>query len=295
MAPNPTSHAHPPAEPRTAASVGSALAGRYRLDAVLGAGATATVFRGRDLATDELVAVKVLREGADDRRVTRLAYEAVTMRFLGHPNVPRIRDMGIDPETGASYVVEDLAPGGTAFDAVRGRGALPVETVARWMVEILSVLAVAHAHGIVHRDVKPSNVLIRADGGALLTDFGIVRLPDADLRVERGFVGTPNFVAPEQRLRSDDATPRSDLYSVGATMYALLTAHPPSGIADAGLDERPWRAVPEPLRAVAFRATRRDPAERWPDARTMAEAIAPYLVQAAWAAEPHLAAWLRRG
>jgi len=175
---------------------------------------------------------------------------------------------------------------------VLAHGPLPLHVAAGWLVGVLCALSTAHGRGIVHRDVKPANVLIRGDGRALLADFGIMRTPDGDLPVGAGALGTPSYMPPEQRLCADDVGPESDVYAAGATLFALLTARKPFGLADALRGDERWELLPAELRPVVFRATRRLDADRYASARTMALALSPFVRPAQWAAEPHLAAWL---
>lgn len=270
------------------------LAGRWRLQEVVGRGGMATVFRARDERSGEVVAVKVLRrEHADPRRVARFALEAVIMRFLDHPNVPAVLEMGHDDAAGFHYVVMAYAERGSASEVLRAEGPLPADVVAGWMVCVLCALEAAHERGIVHRDVKPANVLVRADGTALLTDFGIVRTPAGDLPVDAGgALGTPSFMAPEQRRCPDDVGPECDLYAVGATLYVLVTGRTAYGLSEAERGDARWHLLPEGLQDIVFRAMRRDEADRWHHARAMATALAPFVPARVWIAAPHLARWL---
>ncbi len=270
-----------------------ALDGRYLLGPPLGRGGMAVVFRAVDLQTREVVAVKLL-DGAvarDARLLRRFANEAVTMRFLGHPHVAVVRDMGEDAATGLSYVVMDLARRGSAADALRARGPLPAPEVAGWAVQVCSALHAAHTHGIVHRDVKSANILLNEDGGALLADFGVARTPHADLGPERR-VGTLSFMAPEQLLRADEAKAPADVYGLGATVYHLVTGVAPRQLYRAPRSDRSWDVVPPPLREVVFRATRPRPEERFADARELAFALLSATTDGFLDPHPHLRAWL---
>jgi serine/threonine-protein kinase len=268
------------------------LAERYRLQSVVGRGGMAVVFVADDLQTGELVAIKVLNVDAPHALLeARLAVEAVTMRFLSHPNVVAVLDMGVDDLTGVLFVVMPLASRGSVADVMASWGRVPLHVAAAWAVQVLCALGAAHARGIVHRDVKPANVLVDDDGQALLSDFGVARTPDGDLPGER-VVGTPKYMAPEQWLDPDRAGPAADLYALGATLYHLLTGDSPHELYRVPARDPRWERVPEAVRRVVFRSTRFHAASRPADARGMARELAAAARPALWAAQPHLASWL---
>lgn len=284
-------HTPCPARSRTERRVHAPIALRYRVVSVLGRGGMATVFLADDTVADDVVALKVLdvheREG---RYEARFAIEAVTMSLLTHPHVVRVRDMGVDDETGVSYVAMDLAERGSVAAFVQHEGPPAVGLVATWGVQVLSALAVAHGRGIVHRDVKPANILLDREGNALLSDFGVARTPDDDLPVHV-VVGTPAFMPPEQRARPAAVGPYADLYALGATLYALVTGDSPRELWRSSIRDPRWASVPPELRATIWRATRAEPEARFPDARAMAHELRPW-VPSAVMAQPHLAAWV---
>ncbi|MCU0303984.1 MAG: serine/threonine protein kinase, partial [Thermoanaerobaculales bacterium] len=199
---------------------------RWRLVELLGSGGQATVWLAEDRVLGQQVALKILRAGADERTRARWLEEVRQGRRLAHPNLIRIHDV-IEASDRPAAVMEFL-PGGTLADRVRGAGAQPVEDVVRWAGEVLEVLGYLHEQRIVHRDVKPSNLLVAEDGRVKLSDLGLVRSLDRDseLTATMEGVGTPRFMAPEQ-LRGEPPTPACDLYSLGVALYQLLTGRLP--------------------------------------------------------------------
>jgi len=209
------------------------LLGRYELGEELGEGGMATVFRARDRDLRREVAVKVLFPHLARRVeiVRRFHREARAAAALEHPNILRIYDVGGDEPGEPPYIVMELVRGRTLLQEIEQRGALLAEVVACIGALLGDALAAAHAAGVIHRDVKPSNVLIAPGGRLLLADFGVARLETEDSLVTRtgALLGTPAYMSPEQAC-GDIATAQSDLYSLGATLYQLATgALPYSG------------------------------------------------------------------
>lgn len=268
------------------------VADRYDVEAYVGRGATSHVYRARDRLDGTLVALKILRPelSTNAQAVERQAAEAVTMTLLDHPHIVGVRDMGAEAD-GLLYVAMDWAP--ASARGVVEVCALSLDTILRWGVQILWALGTAHARGIVHRDVKPDNVLISAQGEALLTDFGVALVPDADMPTERErLLGTPSFMAPEQRGQAGSVGPPADLYALGATLLSLCTGADPGQLfLDRG-DEPRWRALPHALRAVLFRATRPEIGARHPSARALALELARLLPTPVLSARPALSRWL---
>ena len=193
---------------------------------LLGSGGQATVWLAEDRTLGQKVALKILPADADERTRARWLEEVRQGRRLSHPNLIRIFD--VVETSDRPVAVMEYVPGGTLSDRVVAEGALPVEAVIGWAREVLSVLGYLHDNRIVHRDVKPSNLLVGEDGIVKLSDLGLVRHLDrsSDLTRTLEGVGTPRFMAPEQ-LRGEAPTASCDLYSLGVTLYQLLTGRLP--------------------------------------------------------------------
>jgi serine/threonine-protein kinase len=270
------------------------LAGRYRLRALLGTGGMAQVYDGWDERLARPVAVKLLRPDlaavADLRR--RFELEARAAARLSHPNVVAIFDAGDDH--GRSFIVMERLRGETLADSIE-RGPVDVDWLRRLAGEVLAALAAAHAAGIVHRDIKPGNILLGPDGRAKVADFGIARVVEpppmgsteasaetaAALTGVGLVVGTPAYLAPE-RAMGEPATPQSDLYSVGVVLYEALTGRKPytgttpaaiaaAAVQGAVVNPSSLRPDADPeLVAVIGRAMALDPAQRYATAADMA-------------------------
>jgi serine/threonine protein kinase len=195
--------------------------GRYRVLGRLGAGATGAVYRAHD--GERLVAVKVLGTSNDSSVRMRFLNEARAISSVSHANILAVHETGTEGD--APYIVMELASG-TLRDVMRTR-ALDIATVRDIGVQIAAALAAAHAAGIIHRDVKPANIL-RVDSGWKLGDFGIARLPDSTLTDTGQFLGSPSYAAPES-LRAGQFTPASDVYALAATLYEAIAGAPPHG------------------------------------------------------------------
>ena len=199
------------------------VAGRYRLRSLLGRGGMGRVWLADDEVLGRGVAVKqVLTQGT-------AASEARALARVDHPGVVGVHDFVED--TGCQYIVMELLTGRSLCGAMAGQR-LPVAEVARIGLLLLDALAAVHAAGLVHGDVKPANVQICADGRVVLTDFGIaVAADDQDTMAAEGMAGSPAYISPE-RARGDRIGPESDLFSLGATLYAAVEGRPPFGSGD---------------------------------------------------------------
>jgi eukaryotic-like serine/threonine-protein kinase len=263
----------------------SLLVDRYELGASLGTGGMSTVVAGHDRVLDRPVAIKLLGKYQQPDARARLLREARAAARLHHPNVVAVYDTG--EHDGQPFIVMELVRGRTLADELVARGRLDLEEAVGIALGILDGLAVAHTAGIVHRDVKPGNVLLPDAGGVKLSDFGIAKaLEDggAGLTATGTVLGTPNYLAPEL-ISGSSAGPGSDVYSVGCVLFELLTGRPPYtgesavSIAYAHVHqpvpdvtrERP--EVPHDLAAVVATAMAKDPAERYPDAAAMRTAL----------------------
>ena len=258
------------------------LAGRYRMGALLGRGGMAEVYDGYDERLQRPVAVKVLRpEAAAEAGIrTRFEVEARAAAGLSHPNVVAVFDTGED--AGTPFIVMERLPGDTLADRMAG-GPVDHDWLRRVAGDVLGALDAAHRAGIVHRDVKPGNILLGEDGCAKVADFGIAKSTEVGTVITGTglLLGTPAYLAPE-RIEGHAATPQSDLYSLGVVLYeALAGAKPfdgdtPIAVADAVLHSpcpplTQRRAdVPPDLATAIAKAMARVPADRPSSARQMA-------------------------
>ena len=261
--------------------IGTVLSGRYRLEAKLGSGGMSTVYLARDETLDRPVAVKVMHREMSEQadQLERFRQEARAVAKISHPNVVSVIDAGEDG--GHPYIVFEYVEGETLKQRISRIGALDVQEAIAYAIEIARGLSIAHARNLVHRDIKPQNVLIDDEGRAKLTDFGISRQLEQDGMTATGRVlGTTDYVAPEQAMgRAVD--PRSDIYSLGVVLYEMLVGQVPFhadsqvGVAMKHVNEDlpdVQRRRPEVSAAVALvveRSTAKDPAERYQDVGEM--------------------------
>ncbi|GGO70102.1 serine/threonine-protein kinase [Nonomuraea cavernae] len=252
------------------------LAGRYRLVRLLGAGGMGAVWQARDELLDREVAVKEVRpKGAvsADRLAElreRALREARAAARLRHPAIVTVHD--VLEEEGLPWIVMDLIAGRSLEEVVRAEGRLPPARVAAIGARVLDALTQAHRRGILHRDVKPANIMIGPDGKALLTDFGIAAfVGDLGLTSPGALVGSPGYIAPERLLGEDDG-PEADLWSLGATLYAAAEGQAPfhrdtpMAVLAAVLTQPPREpSFTGPLAGLLLGSLARDPADR-PDA-----------------------------
>ena len=254
--------------------IGNLLNGRFRLEEEVGSGGMSRVYRAFDEKLERWVAIKVLHAAvsADPDQLERFRREARTVARLSHPHITHVIDAGEDG--GTPYIVFEFVDGETLKDRIRRLGRLPVAEAVAYAIEIGRALGAAHALGIVHRDVKPQNVLVDAEGRAKVTDFGIARSLEVEGLTQPGRVlGTTDYVSPEQAL-GHRVTDTSDLYSLGIVLYEMLTGDVPFradtqvGVAMQHVKEplpdvrhrRP--EVSASLAAVLERATAKDPRQR---------------------------------
>jgi serine/threonine-protein kinase len=208
-------------------AVAQLIADRYELKETVGSGGMSTVYCAFDTLLERHVALKILHEqfGRDEEHVERFRREARAVAQLSHPNIVTVIDRG--EEDGKQFIVFELIEGENLKELVARGGPLPVRRVLELGLEVGRALAFAHAQGLVHRDVKPQNVLLNGDGLAKVTDFGIVRTLDAVGQTETGTVlGTSHYIAPEQ-ARGERVDAQTDVYSFGVVLYELLAGEVP--------------------------------------------------------------------
>ena len=270
---------------------GSLVAGRYELVRPLGHGAMATVDLAQDVELDRPVALKRLAENLarDEDLRRRFVREARLAARLAHPNVVRVFDVGEDE--GRPFIAMEYVEGETLAELVARRGPLPAAEAARLGVQMCAALAAAHAAGLVHRDVKPQNLLLGSDGVLKLGDFGIaVGHEGTRLTLEGTVLGTAGYLAPEQ-ARGEQVTAAADIYAVGAVLYELLTGEPPrsaSTLADLGAEggfDPPdvaarAPAAPEDLVATVAACLAVRPEDRPRSAAALARRLAPVAAEA---------------
>jgi serine/threonine-protein kinase len=264
-------------------SPGTQIAG-CRIEAVAGRGGMGVIYRATDVHLGRPVAVKLIAadRAADEAFRTRFERESRLTASIDHPNVIPVYAAG--EEEGVLYLVMRYVAGTDLRSLLKQEGRLAPERAARIVAQVAAGLDAAHAAGLVHRDVKPANVLIADGGHVYLSDFGIVRHVDAETRLTDSgeWVGSVDFMAPEH-LQGRPTDARTDVYALGCVLYTALTGAPPfrrdvaAATITAHLHERPPRpaetpGVPEPFDRVVGRALAKDPAERYPSAGDLARA-----------------------
>ncbi len=204
--------------------------GRYEIEETLGRGAMGVVYRARDPIIDRRVALKTMRVDLDadhtDEFRERFVREAQAAGRLNHPGIVTVHDVGEDPESGLVYIAMEYVEGRDLKQMLAsGRRFRPSEA-ARIAADVATALDYAHSLGVVHRDIKPANIILTSDGTAKITDFGIARLETSNLTVDGQFIGTPNFMSPEQ-ITGKAVDGRSDIFSLGVVLFNLLTKEKP--------------------------------------------------------------------
>ncbi len=275
---------------------GSVAAGQYRILRRMGAGATGVIYEAVRISDGQRVAIKLLRVAAAHDAVAsdRLRREAEALGLSWHPNVVEVIDHGHLPD-GTAYLVMELLPGESLATRLRSRGRLTPRDLLPISLQMCDALAAVHAAGVVHRDVKPSNILLAVDRDdpagperVKLLDFGIARVEWEETRITNtgGPLGTPGYMSPEQETGEGEIDGRSDLFSLGAVMYECLVGEPPpprnpSGLvrmetSSPRLDSGTQRAaafLPPNWRAVIDKAMAPAPVDRYADARAFAQAL----------------------
>jgi len=279
----------------------AALGHQYQVESEVGRGGMSVVYRARDIRLNRTVAIKVLPpELAYDPAIrTRFTREAQTSAQLSHAHIVPIYDVG--EREGIAYFVMALVTGGNLAALLAREPRQPIDEVRRLLCEIADALAYAHLRGVIHRDVKPDNVLLDADSGrAIVTDFGIARAIEAGTRltITGNALGTPQYMSPEQAVGEREIDGRSDIYSLGVVAYQMLTGRLPftggntMALLLKHVNERPLPIVdlrpdaPKPLRDAIERALMKAPEDRWPTAASMRQAILSDEPAPSWRAEP---------
>ncbi len=260
--------------------IGTLFDGRYQVVRKLGAGGMANVYLAEDQELGRRVAIKILndRHANDEQFVERFRREAKNAAALSHPNIVSIYDRG--EAEGTYYIAMEFLEGRSLKELIVQRGPAPIAVSVEYARQILGALRFAHRHGIVHRDIKPHNVLVDSEGRVKVTDFGIARAGTSEMTEAGSIVGTAQYLSPEQ-ARGTDVDQRSDLYSLGIVLYELLTGTLPftgdtpveiamkhlSTVPEAPSARRP--EIPRDLDLIVTRALAKDPADRYQSAEEM--------------------------
>ena len=259
---------------------GTLFAERYRVTRKLGGGGMADVYLAEDQELGRRVAIKILhhRYANDEQFVERFRREATHAAGLSHPNIVSVFDRG--STNGSYFIVMEYVEGRTLKELIRSRGLCPIPMAIAYTRQILSALRYAHRNGVIHRDIKPHNVIVDPEGVVKVTDFGIARAGASQMTEEGAIIGTAQYLSPEQ-ARGAPVDQTSDLYSTGIVLFELLTGNVPfngetpveiamkhlSEIPDAPSDFR--REVPDDLDHVVLRALAKEPSERYQSAAAM--------------------------
>jgi len=260
--------------------IGTLFDGRYTVVRKLGAGGMANVYLAEDQELGRRVAIKILndRHANDDQFVERFRREAKNAAALSHPNIVSIYDRG--EAEGTYYIAMEFIDGRSLKELIVSRGPAPLTVSVEYARQILSALRFAHRHGIVHRDIKPHNALVDAEGRVKVTDFGIARAGTSQMTEAGSIVGTAQYLSPEQ-ARGTNVDPRSDLYSLGIVLYELLTGTVPfNGDTPVEIAMKHLSTLPEPpsakrsdiprdLDLIVMRALAKDPDDRYQSAEEM--------------------------
>ncbi len=275
--------------------IGQTLAGRYEVIDFVAKGAGGSIYKGRQIGLDRTVAIKTLYAGHAEREDLRIRFEreAALSAGLNDPNTVRVYDYGTTPDGGVMYIVMEFLDGRNLYDVIKTEAPLHYRRVIHIIRQICGALSEAHEQGIVHRDMKPGNVLLierRNDPDFVkVVDFGLVKQLDAEaqLTTPGQVLGTPSYMSPEQIRGETDIDERADIYALGSMMYVMLTRkrHLP------GKDLRtmiqahvmhevkpfskafPELGIPAELEAIVLKALQRDRDDRWPSCRALGEAL----------------------
>ena len=273
--------------------IGKVFNNRYVIREKLGSGGTSIVYRGQDNLLGRMVTIKILREeyASNEDFVRRFRREAQAVASLNHGNIVAVYDVGY--EENMHYIVMEFVEGESLKEYIKRRGALPLDEACNIITQILSGIQYAHEHGIIHRDIKPHNILLSRDGRAKVTDFGIaVGMSDVTLtyNTTSRIMGSVHYISPEQ-VQGQPVTEKSDIYSVGVVFYEMLTGRLPySGDAPISIAMQHVQgepilphqlnpAIPMSLSYVVMRAMRKNPETRFDSARDMADTVRSVVIE----------------
>jgi len=265
---------------------------RYEVERELGKGAMGVVFLGRDPVIGRRVALKTIRADGDDSSDTRefterFLREAQAAGTLSHPNIVTIHDVGEEVETGTSFIAMEYVEGKNLKQLLKDKVSFSYDRIAEIVISVGEALDYAHRRGIVHRDVKPANIILTTDGTVKITDFGIAKMESSSLTATGQFLGTPNYMSPEQ-VTAEIVDGRSDLFSLGVVLYELLTKKKP--FAGDNLTSISYKivheeypspqtydaAIPADFNPILARALAKDPAARFQSGRDFVRALAEF-------------------
>src|SRR6266446_4629281 len=289
---------------------GSVLAERYEILQLLGQGGMGAVYKARDKELDRVVALKLIRSefAKNPEILRRFKQELILARQVTHRNVIRIYDLG--QADGIKFITMDFVEGRDLRQLLVEKGKFPPEQAARIMLQICRALEAAHTEGVIHRDLKPQNIMLDSGGRVYVMDFGIARSAYLPGMTQTGaLIGTPEYMSPEQ-ARGEKLTERSDLFSLGVIFYELLTgqspypADAPLGTLWKRLQEKPKppvdvdSTIPKPLNDIVMKALEVEPEDRWARAREMAQQLEIWLGPSAdsstiFLPAPRIAAYLK--
>jgi predicted Ser/Thr protein kinase len=298
--------------PQPAPRVGRPIFGDYQVEGELGRGGMGVVFRARQKGLNRLVALKMLTGHYGPDEIARFRAEAETAAGLHHTNIVQIYEVGEDE--GAPFFSMEYIESGSLADKLRGAKLSPRET-AQLLISVARALHFAHQNGVVHRDMKPANVLLDPDGVPKVTDFGIAKrlTGDTSLTLTGAVIGTPTYMAPEQAKGSSrNVGPAADIYSLGAILYEMLAGRPPflpedseTALAVRVITEDPvspaWHrpGIPRDLETICLKCLEKEPRDRYSSAAAFAEDLRRYLEDESIVARPPTTAvrtvkWIRR-
>ena len=265
---------------------------RYEVERELGKGAMGVVFLGRDPVIGRRVALKTIRANGEDDSDTRefterFLREAQAAGTLSHPNIVTIHDVGEEVETGTSFIAMEYVEGKNLKQLLKDKVSFSYDRIAEIVISVGDALDYAHRRGIVHRDVKPANIILTTDGTVKITDFGIAKMESSSLTATGQFLGTPNYMSPEQ-VTGEIVDGRSDLFSLGVVLYELLTKKKP--FAGDNLTSISYKivhedypspqtydaAIPAEFNPILARALAKDPAARFQSGKDFVRALSEF-------------------